>query len=48
MIEADLDVATFLMNQAVSDMLRFAFFSNRDYHVPRWKEILQAVCALDH
>lgn len=48
MIEADHDVATFLMNQAVSDMLRFAFFSNRDHHVPRWKEILPVVCALDH
>lgn len=46
-MEADSEAATFLMNQAVNDMLRFAFFANRDHHVPRQKEILSVVCELE-
>jgi predicted nucleotidyltransferase len=47
LVETDPEAATFLMHQAVNDMLRFTFFANRDQHVPRWKEILQVVCELD-
>ena len=47
LVETDPEAATFLMNQAFNDMLRFTFFANRDHHVPRWKEILSVVCELD-
>jgi len=47
LVETDPEAATFLMNQAVNDMLRFTFFTNRGQHVPRWKEILEVVCELD-